>query len=226
MGVQLAVASLLALLLVLSLQLQNLELSSSVILSGATPIAVLVASLLAGLAALALHLHARGLRAVRSLVPPAPWRTHLKAGCIGIVLSVAAITMFDWHNSGLGAGIWPSSVPGMVSSSGVGQICYIITLLVVAPVFEELFFREALLVYFHRTLGMWRSALLSTVLFTAMHFVGSSRSWPAVIGITALGISACYMRERTATVAPCITLHLFYNAPIVLVVLHLAEASR
>ncbi|PCJ96490.1 MAG: hypothetical protein COA50_06835 [Flavobacteriaceae bacterium] len=87
------------------------------------------------------------------------------------------------------------------------MIYYRIYSLLVAPLFEELFFRKFL---FHQLLKnnkVWAAILISSVCFSAIHFETPKNLIPTFI----YGIIACLIYLKTKNIVYLIALHFLYN---------------
>lgn len=75
---------------------------------------------------------------------------------------------------------------------------------------EELLFRGALFGSLRRHLGFWPAALLSGMLFGAVHF-----SIPHFLPLTALGVVFAWLYQRTGSIWPAIFMHALQNLIVV-----------
>ena len=99
---------------------------------------------------------------------------------------------------------------------GAPQLVWIFLALVLAPAPEELLFRGILHAGYRRSFGPTAAAVLTTLIFVAMHVTEWSRFLPALLGITGLACLTLWLRLRTQAIGPAIAAHLGYNALIVL----------
>ncbi len=83
----------------------------------------------------------------------------------------------------------------------------VVTLIVVAPVFEELLCRGIILESIRAKWGVWAACLLSSVMFAVMHFHPS-----ASINALVVGIILSYIYVRSDSLFAPIILHAFNNA--------------
>lgn len=81
---------------------------------------------------------------------------------------------------------------------------------VYAPLFEELFFRGFFYSYLRSRTGHLLSALISSLLFAAIHPQG----WPAIPALAALAFTFATMREYRNSLLPSITAHALNNATV------------
>jgi len=77
----------------------------------------------------------------------------------------------------------------------------------VAPVTEELLFRGAIFGSLRAKLGPRSAALLSSVLFAAVHM-----SWTALVPLFVLAIVLCWVYERSGSLVAPIAVHMLNNA--------------
>jgi membrane protease YdiL (CAAX protease family) len=94
---------------------------------------------------------------------------------------------------------------------GLARLCWVVLGLALAPPLEELLFRGVLFSGLARSWGRGAGAVLSTVLFTALHLPETLGYWPAVLAITLLGGSALALRLHTSAVGPAVAVHFAYN---------------
>jgi membrane protease YdiL (CAAX protease family) len=93
-------------------------------------------------------------------------------------------------------------------SLGVGEIAWLaMSSVVIAPVVEEIVFRGVLFDALRARWRFWTSAVISALLFGAVHF-----SLLTIPGLTVLGIALAWLRERYDSLYPPILLHALNNA--------------
>ena len=84
------------------------------------------------------------------------------------------------------------------------------------PVVEELIFRGLIQDMAHRHLKPWRlgplthANILTSLLFTALHFINHPPLWAAAVLIPSLLFG--FFKDRTGGLAAPILLHVFYNS--------------
>lgn len=84
------------------------------------------------------------------------------------------------------------------------------------PVLEELVFRGLVQELAHRYLNPWRlgplshANILTSLVFTAMHFVNHPPLWAAGVFLPSLVFG--FFKDRTGSLIAPIVLHVFYNA--------------
>jgi len=80
------------------------------------------------------------------------------------------------------------------------------TLVIVAPVAEEILFRGYLLGKLRKYIPVWASILVTSLLFGLVHF-----SWNVGVDVFALSIILCLLRIQTGRLWPSILLHMIKN---------------
>jgi membrane protease YdiL (CAAX protease family) len=84
-----------------------------------------------------------------------------------------------------------------------------VIIVVVAPLFEEIFFRGFLYRILRSRIGLWPALVIGGSLFGAVHL--SSGGPLAVALIAPLGFLLCLLYERSGSLYPCIALHALNN---------------
>ena len=82
---------------------------------------------------------------------------------------------------------------------------------IMAPLLEEVLFRGLLFSALRRRYAFSASALVVTLLFTAMHLGSSGSYWPPLVGIAACGWCLALWRERAQSLWPPIAFHFSFN---------------
>ncbi len=82
-----------------------------------------------------------------------------------------------------------------------------ISSLLIAPIFEELFFRKFLFVKLLEKNNLWISIIVSSLCFAAIHFETPSNLIPTLI----FGIIACMIYFKTQNIIYTILIHFFNN---------------
>ncbi|RWZ78574.1 MAG: CPBP family intramembrane metalloprotease [Candidatus Microsaccharimonas sossegonensis] len=80
------------------------------------------------------------------------------------------------------------------------------TLVIVAPIAEEILFRGYLLGKLRRYLPIWAAVLVTSLLFGIVHF-----AWNVGVDVFVLSIVLSILRIRTGRLAPSILLHMIKN---------------
>lgn len=81
-----------------------------------------------------------------------------------------------------------------------------ISLVIVTPIVEEVIFRGFMFNGLRRRLPFWLTALIVSALFGLAHF-----QWNVGLNVFALSLVACYLREQSGSLWPCILLHTIKN---------------
>jgi membrane protease YdiL (CAAX protease family) len=84
-----------------------------------------------------------------------------------------------------------------------------------APLIEEVFFRGLLFAVAERSMGWPLAAVISAVLFAALHIPEYWHAWHHVMMILAVGIVFSLARGMTGSLTPSVILHIGYNSFIV-----------
>lgn len=98
----------------------------------------------------------------------------------------------------------------------INQPKIFILLVLVYPILEEIVFRGALLEFLHRRIQgnivthISKANVVSTLLFTALHFINHPFLWASSVIIPSLLFG--YFKEKYNSLLPPIFLHIFFNA--------------
>ncbi len=92
---------------------------------------------------------------------------------------------------------------------------------VMAPPLEEALFRGLLLPSLRRHHGFLFSAVVVTLLFTALHGTQTGTYWPPLVGIALCGWMLAWLRESSGSLWPSIAFHVGFNGTAFLPVLFL-----
>ncbi|MDB5159916.1 MAG: rane protein of unknown function [Candidatus Saccharibacteria bacterium] len=92
-------------------------------------------------------------------------------------------------------------------SQGFEYILAFATLVIIAPISEELLFRGYLLGKLRKHVSTWVAVLLTSLLFGAIHL-----AWNVGVDVFALSIVLCLLRIKTGRLWPSILLHMIKNA--------------
>jgi membrane protease YdiL (CAAX protease family) len=95
-------------------------------------------------------------------------------------------------------------------NSTVALVAVAILVCVVAPIAEELFFRGFCFTALRRTLGMLPAAVLTGMIFGAIHLGGTQVEF--IVPLMVFGLFLCLLYVWTDSLLPCITLHAFNNS--------------
>jgi membrane protease YdiL (CAAX protease family) len=154
----------------------------------------------------------------RRLDPPAtPWKFGLR-----IPPARAAIgwTLLAWAGFFVFSAIWaqlldisenddlPSELG--VDGSTAALVAVAVLVCVLAPIAEELFFRAFCFTALRRTLGMLPAAVLTGIIFGAIHLGGTDIEF--IVPLMVFGFFLCLLYVWTDSLLPCIVLHALNNA--------------
>ncbi|MEI6892512.1 MAG: type II CAAX endopeptidase family protein [Pontiella sp.] len=96
----------------------------------------------------------------------------------------------------------------MVSGNLSGlQICYILTAIFAAPIYEELLFRGVLFPYCVRRTGLIPATVAVSALFAVLHY-----HLPSFAPLFALSVVLCLTYRRTGSLWTSIGVHMIFNA--------------
>ncbi len=147
------------------------------------------------------------------------WRDIVVGLTLGILVAVMWTILFDY--------VFPSHANERIDPFSrvtkmplLSQALWVIAVVFLAPVIEELLFRGIIFGGFRKSLGPVRAGLLTTLLFVAMHFDRLITYPTALFGITTLALAALFMRVRTNAIGPSICLHFGYNGFITLIMFY------
>jgi uncharacterized protein len=97
-------------------------------------------------------------------------------------------------------------------AGGITLVILLVIAVVLAPLLEEVIFRGLLFPALRRLMAFWPAAILTTVLFTGLHFTQTGTYWPAIEGIFICGMVLAWLRERTGTLWASIAFHMGFNS--------------
>jgi len=90
---------------------------------------------------------------------------------------------------------------------GYEYILAFLTLVIIAPVSEEILFRGYLLGKLRKYVPVWAAILVTSLLFGIIHF-----AWNVGVDVFALSIILCLLRIQTGRLWPSILLHMLKNS--------------
>ena len=99
---------------------------------------------------------------------------------------------------------------------GLTKIVWLATVMLWAPLIEELLFRGVLYGGYRRSFGPTRAALLTTLIFWALHMTEFIRFPLAAFAIAAMAVVALWMRLRSSAIGPAVAAHFSYNSVLAL----------
>jgi uncharacterized protein len=82
----------------------------------------------------------------------------------------------------------------------------------IAPLFEELWFRGFLQPLLCRSLGTVLGIVITGALFGSMHLFEYSNAWQYGVAIALVGIALGYVRLRSGSIIPSIVMHACFNS--------------
>jgi len=91
-------------------------------------------------------------------------------------------------------------------TQGYEYLLAFVTLVVIAPIAEEILFRGYLLGKLRKHVSLWVSILITSLLFAVVHF-----QFNVGVDVFALSIVLCLLRVWTGRLAPAILLHMIKN---------------
>jgi len=148
---------------------------------------------------------------------PFPWNKVLLYGLVGAPVSLATsygvlflILMVIYALAGripeqLRGGELPTSGPAALALT-------VFVVVVLAPVFEETFFRGLLYPTLRNRLGVWGAVLLNGLIFGVLHFQPLY-----MLSLSLVGAILAYLYEKTESIVASMLAHGLYNALVVLI---------
>jgi membrane protease YdiL (CAAX protease family) len=100
----------------------------------------------------------------------------------------------------------------MAFSHGLSRLLWLVDMLCVAPITEELLFRGVLYGGYRRSFGPGLAAVVTTVVFVVLHGPQIAYFWPVAILLTGFAALQLWLRLRWASVGPPIATHFGFNA--------------
>lgn len=140
------------------------------------------------------------------------WRHVRKAPLLLIVPYAAAVTAASIAIVFTGPqGIHTTAT---TSAPSVGYVALLGSMLLAAPLLEELIFRGVFFDLLRKRIGWLATAVLGSLSFLAMHnleMIGSSISASQVSALVAASLALFYLREKTNSIVVCISAHFIFN---------------
>ena len=99
-----------------------------------------------------------------------------------------------------------------LTGSPVELTIFGIMAIVIAPIFEELFFRGFIQPLLSRTFGVIAGVLLTAVLFGSLHLMEYAWAWQYALFISLAGAVFGWLRARTNSIIPSTVMHGAFNA--------------
>ncbi len=148
-----------------------------------------------------------------SLLNPQPWRPLLGRALAAYLAMLPALFLVSALNetilSALGI---PFSFQEVIQQfklleSPIAQGLMVVSIIAVAPVFEETLFRGLLFPWLAKRVGWPAAALASSALFAAIHF-----HLPSAVPLGVLGLFLCAVQAATGRLIYCVWIHALFNA--------------
>ncbi|MDP8298846.1 MAG: CPBP family intramembrane metalloprotease [Candidatus Tantalella remota] len=94
----------------------------------------------------------------------------------------------------------------------VGNIVVILSIILVAPLVEEILFRGFLYPALNYHMGRWPSIIITSVLFTFAHYTQVKNDYVFAVVIFLLSVVITYAKAKTGSTWLAIIMHFIYNA--------------
>ncbi|HVU28532.1 MAG TPA: type II CAAX endopeptidase family protein [Verrucomicrobiae bacterium] len=130
-------------------------------------------------------------------------------------LAAALIIRFFDHfaiTHGWGHGAHNYDLSSFRNTIGFERYFFLLPLLTLAPVCEEIVYRGFLYKAFRGSYPIIVSMALIVVWTVFTHWPQYSHSWTAALDLSAITIVQCYLREKSASLWDCILCHFTFNA--------------
>jgi membrane protease YdiL (CAAX protease family) len=156
--------------------------------------------------------------AARLAAPPRPRDFGLRPtafwpglGWVGVLL-ISFVTFTAAWVALLGISNTDETLPKQlgVDESTVALVAVTILVCVIAPLAEEFFFRGYFFTALRSWRGVWPAALLTGLVFGAVHAGSSNAGFLVPLGL--LGMGLCLLYVRTGSLYPCIAAHALNNS--------------
>lgn len=164
------------------------------------------------LAGLVGFLRWRGAWSWRLLGPVRPERRHLGVGlAVGVSGFVVVTLLVELANRAFGPVAPPEqSLMAASRAGGLGAVVAAVSVVLVAPVVEELIYRGALFQSLRRTLGLWPGMLISAGVFAVVHVELGQPLYLAGLFVLGLWFAAAF--HRTGSILVPVVGHATFNA--------------
>ena len=122
-----------------------------------------------------------------------------------LALAVALVTVVSKLIPGFNVN-QVQDLPFSKALTGRNAILVFLSLVVVAPIAEEIIFRGYLFGNLRRTLPTWAAALITSVVFGAIHL-----QWNVGLDVFMLSLVSCFLRYKTGSLWASMLLHMAKN---------------
>jgi membrane protease YdiL (CAAX protease family) len=159
----------------------------------------------------------RGAWSWRLLGPVRPERRHLGVGlAVGVVGFVVVTLLMELATRALGPVAPPEqSLMAASRAGGLGAVVAGVSVVLVAPVVEELIYRSALFQSLRKTLGLWPGMLISAGVFAVVHVELGQPLY--LLGLFVLGMWFAAAFHRTGSILVPVVGHATFNATSLLI---------
>ncbi len=137
----------------------------------------------------------------------------LGSGAGALVAAVTLVSALVWFPPEPGQPLGP--ITELTATPGPGRIYVGVIALALAPLLEELVFRGVLFAGLSASWGRAPAALVTTLIFVALHATELHFYPAAGFGIVALGTLTLWLRIRFGALGPAVAAHATYNAVLV-----------
>ncbi|MGA2786765.1 MAG: CPBP family intramembrane glutamic endopeptidase [Verrucomicrobiota bacterium] len=133
---------------------------------------------------------------------------------------IALIIRFLGHflaSHGFGPGVYNYELTSFRNTISVEKYFFLLPLLMLAPVCEEIVYRGFLYKAFRQSYPVAISMILIVAWTANTHWRYYFHSWIAALDLSALTIVQCYLREKSASLWDCILCHFAFNASLLFI---------
>lgn len=128
-------------------------------------------------------------------------------GLLMVALRVALLSGLVWLVPGLRGGVDTLATATVNRSSPLTVGVTLGMISVVAPLWEELFFRGFLFAWLRERWSVWPAILVSALCFGLIHLIPLQ-----IVGATVLGVGLAWVYERSRSLWPVLIVHVVNNA--------------
>ncbi len=146
-----------------------------------------------------------------------PTKYYLFAAIVGLVIGIDVMLLGSVVP--LPDSYTPDVFHRAAEAEGLPRLTWVFAAMMLAPPIEEFLFRGVLLEGLRRSWGIWAAGSITTVLFVCMHLPHALLYWPAGLGLTIGALFMLFVRMRSGSLGPAVTLHFCYNSVIAIPVL-------